>query len=786
MNNTRKNIPFVIIFSFLMLSLIGLMIACICVSTGENAKSAYQIWLEEGHTGSREDFLEWLKGEDGEVGSDGKSAYDIWLEAGYIGSQADFLKWLKGKDGVGEAGSDGKSAYDIWLEAGHTGSQEDFLNWIKGEKGNSGTDGTNGSDGSDGTDGKDGLSAYEIYVKYNPDYTGTEEQWINALVNNQLIKYTVTFKSEVWEADVVKTAFYGLPLTDVPAVPEKEGQTSAEWSVKDFSSITQNMEVIAIYDMRKYVTFHNEFTNDEDITITVNFGEDIADIPQVTPKVGNDGMWSVKNFRYITSDMYVEAIYSTQGLQYVLNEGTHYVVSKGRLSADTQELFILSEYQGKPVKAIDEGAFRYCSFIYAYIPDSVTSIGSGAFMFCRSLTNVTISNNIESIKINAFSDCSNLTSIAIPAAVTEIGVNAFLNCNLDSITVAPDNSKYHSADNCIIETSSKTLIVGCKTSIIPTDDSVTIIGAYAFSSGRELVNITIPSNIQIIKNYAFSGCDKLTSFVIPNSVREVGDYVFHYCRSLNSVVIGSNVSIIGHNVFSSTNLENITVSADNKKYHSNGNCLIETATKTLVSGCNTSVIPTDGSVMRIGAYAFAYDDDIANITIPDSVTSIGDYAFAYINSITNITIPDSVTNIGCGAFEHCIELTSITGGDNITDIGERAFEHCINLTDITIPQGVASISERVFWGCSNLTSIVIPAGITSIENGAFGGCDKLEKIYFKGSAAQFAQISVDATDNNSFFVAKAYYYSETAPVGNGNYWHYADDGVTPVVWVKEN
>jgi len=82
-------------------------------------------------------------GEKGEQGVAGKSAYEIWLDNGHTGSETDFLAWLKGEQGdkgetgatgpQGPQGEQGKSAYDIWLENGHTGSEEDFLEWLKGE-----------------------------------------------------------------------------------------------------------------------------------------------------------------------------------------------------------------------------------------------------------------------------------------------------------------------------------------------------------------------------------------------------------------------------------------------------------------------------------------------------------------------------------------------------------------------------------------------------------------------------------------------------------------------------
>jgi hypothetical protein len=62
------------------------------------------------------------------------------------------------------------------------------------------------------------------------------------------------------------------------------------------------------------------------------------------------------------------------------------------------------------------------------IPNSVTSIGTGAFYYCPSLTNVTIPNGVISIGNGAFSSCYGLTSVTIPNSVISIGSGAFYGC----------------------------------------------------------------------------------------------------------------------------------------------------------------------------------------------------------------------------------------------------------------------------------------------------------------------------------------------------------------------
>ena len=73
--------------------------------------------------------------------------------------------------------------------------------------------------------------------------------------------------------------------------------------------------------------------------------------------------------------------------------------------------------------------FAPCGLTQYTIPDSVTSIGDGAFSDCDSLTSITIPDSVTSIGDNAFYFCTSLTSITIPDGVTSIGDYAFLGCN---------------------------------------------------------------------------------------------------------------------------------------------------------------------------------------------------------------------------------------------------------------------------------------------------------------------------------------------------------------------
>ena len=151
------------------------------------------------------------------------------------------------------------------------------------------------------------------------------------------------------------------------------------------------------------------------------------------------------------------------------------------------------------------------------IPDSVTSIGDGAFSSCTSLSSIVIPDSVPSIGDWAFSDCTSLSNIVIPNSVTSIGEGAFSSCTSLSNIVIPD--------------------------------SVTRIGNFAFSNCTSLSNIVISDSVTNIGDDVFYQCSSLTSVVIPNSVTCVGDEAFCKCRSLSNIVIPNSVTSIGVSVF---------------------------------------------------------------------------------------------------------------------------------------------------------------------------------------------------------------------------------------------
>ena len=292
------------------------------------------------------------------------------------------------------------------------------------------------------------------------------------------------------------------------------------------------------------------------------------------------------------------------------------------------------------VTSIAGATFYGCSGLTSVnIPNSITSIAGATFYDCSSLTSINIPNSVTQIDGWAFYGCSSLTSVHIPSSVTRIeGGDAFGACNsLSRITVASDNLVYDSRNNCnaIINTYDNSLHVGCKNTVIP--NTVTAIRDEAFLDCSSLTSLIIPNGVTFIGGWAFQNCCNLTNVTIPATVTYIGYSAFYGCSSITKINIPNSVELICNNAFMGCNsLSSITVESGNPVYDSRSNCnaIIETASNTLISGCQ-------------------------HTTIPSSVTAIDENAFYNNTGLKSIIIPQSIKRIGYSAFSGCTNLKDI-------------------------------------------------------------------------------------------------------------------------------
>ena len=322
------------------------------------------------------------------------------------------------------------------------------------------------------------------------------------------------------------------------------------------------------------------------------------------------------------------------------------------------------------------------------IQNGVQAIGDCAFSRCTVMTSVMIPDSVTSIGEYAFSGCSGLTSVTIPKGVTRIENSAFRDCaSLTSVTIPR---------------------------------SVTSIGAYVFSGGNIYLNVDPDNSAYCSIDGALYSKDrtvlecagKITGgrFIIPTQVTCIGDGAFMSCRNLTSVTIPDSVTSICRGAF---------------------------------SGCsNLASVTIPDSVTYLDAAVFVNCTALQSVKIPDGVDFIQPDTFNNCTALTSVTIPDSVTFIGQYAFSGCSGLTSVKIPNGVFGIREHAFHGCTSLTSVTIPSGLASINEWTFSNCVRLAKVTIPKSVTSIGVDAFSNCDSLTDVYYAGTAADWAKISI--------------------------------------------
>ena len=327
-----------------------------------------------------------------------------------------------------------------------------------------------------------------------------------------------------------------------------------------------------------------------------------------------------------------------------------------------------------------------------------------------------------------------------------------------SLDMLPDGSGYEVTDGKKVKGN---------LCILPSYDGKPIlkIGSRAFENNTALTGIILPEQLQKIGGFAFKGCSNLTSVHIPQDVESVDNSIFRECESLVE----------------------LTVDTLNRRYRSEGNCIIQQSNNRIVAGCAGSVIPDDVDSIYSNAFQFVYG--LKSITVPSNIKEIDSSTFSMCRDLENVvisagvesihsrafdgaglktitveddnpvyrsennciiqggtlvigcagsTIPSSVTVIGENAFK-LVTLENLVIPSSVVKIEKMAFTQTA-LGDIVIPSTVESIGEYAFYG-SKVKSVVIENGVKSIGSYAFGECPNLERVYVPTSVTSIGEFA---------------------------------------------
>ena len=449
------------------------------------------------------------------------------------------------------------------------------------------------------------------------------------------------------------------------------------------------------------------------------------------------------------------------------------------------------------------------------IPDGVTSIGGYAFRGDRHLDSVVIPDSVRSIDEYAFEYC-NIESLVIGKGLSDISATAFSSCiMLSSITVSEENPVYKSVGGCL-----------CK---VNSDGTLTLVMCLVGKLGEDDTSFTTPDGVSAIADYAFSGCCNLTSVVIGDSVRSIGEYAFDGCNSLTSVVVGNGVTTICANAFyGCSELESVVLANSvttigegafmhcGKLASINIPDSVTTIGEYAFYGCSSlTTLVTGKGVTSIGKFAFGDCVGLTSVTLYGNGASIGEDAFTGCTALTTLVIGEGVTSIDIFAFSYCESLVSVEIGADLRSVARAAFAYCDSLTSVYITDLAAwcnivfetsssnplhaqanlylkdgeestlitnlvigddvRLGQYNFSGCGSITGVVISLGAVYEWNAeVFGNCSNLTSIYYGGSWNDWNINGMRPILNGTN--ANVYYYSESKPVDDGDFWHYDANG----------
>lgn len=416
--------------------------------------------------------------------------------------------------------------------------------------------------------------------------------------------------------------------------------------------------------------------------------------------------------------------------------------------------------EGSQLKSIGLAAFYgteqlYPRFKEIKIPDSVDTIGSGAFFYCQDLERITLPSalqtlssvtfygcaalsevtfpaSLKTIESSVFDGCRNLSEVKLPASLTAIQSSVFHRCSAKTVFYDGSLEQWNhiTADNDVLGYSCPSLVTDDYTAqFIPVEDDPD----HPFPGPP-------PKTVTITKYTGTESTVILPSTISGWPVTKIGEDAFQDNTTITSVTIPASVTEIGSNAFAGcTNLTSVNYEGDWS------NLTIQSGNPAVQDAANEQLFDFKFILNNTAVIVIRYKGTAADVTIPSRyqgkpVTMI-DHAAFHDSAVTSVTIPDSVTSIPDDAFAFCSQLTNISIPNSVTFIGFSAFNSCTSLKSITLPSSLSTIQSSAFYNCGNLETIRIPVSVTFIGNYAFAGCPSSMTVTYPGSKTQWDAIT---------------------------------------------
>ncbi|MBQ2686222.1 MAG: leucine-rich repeat protein [Clostridia bacterium] len=334
--------------------------------------------------------------------------------------------------------------------------------------------------------------------------------------------------------------------------------------------------------------------------------------------------------------------------------------------------------------------------------------------------------------------------------------------------------------------------------VIPDDEGILYIGAYAFShfyldnkkvvekdengyydlddkktplGNTTVTSVVIPEGVENIKKYAFYNCTALKEVVLPDSCETIGTAAFQGCKNLEKINFAGDpnvendkdgVKIISDNAF--YDCRKLASSGENGAdfagvyaigqyaFYNTAFTSLDLSLLSRISmgafyGCKSLTTLKLGERTRISDSMFYGCTALTDVTIYSD--TVGDKAFYGCTALKNVTLANNVTYLGVEAFKNCSKLGAININAEIEYIGKNAFAGCTSLESFKLPEDAQLTNYKIEGGAiytkngdtlvlvlpSNITSFEVPASVKYISGGAFVTLKNLQIVSFASGSA---------------------------------------------------
>lgn len=235
--------------------------------------------------------------------------------------------------------------------------------------------------------------------------------------------------------------------------------------------------------------------------------------------------------------------------------------------------------EGSCCEIIEEYAFTRSNCCYLDLPDSLLRIDSNAFAYC-DMSELILPKNLLDVRSDAFAHCDELTYVYIPVGLQTIASTTFRG-SLSVDFEIEAGSRFRWIDSCLINTSTGTLLMGRKNSVIPANmgitrlaefcfnevaiesldipDGVSTLDSYAIYNCKQLKHLTLPDTLSRIENFGLYACS-FAEIKLPRNLQYLGTYAMVDNEYIQTLTIPSNVKSIGYQSFRGcTNLQSVII-----------------------------------------------------------------------------------------------------------------------------------------------------------------------------------------------------------------------------------